>query len=84
MSQKTVTIPANGGVDLKGIGYLVSIAGTLLLGSVALPKPGAPSWHFAALIAGMTASIVGFGLRYLAHINERRAIAQAQRDAERR
>ena len=84
MRHETVTIPIPTGIDWKGIGYLFSIAGTLLLGAIAWPKPGAPSWHLPALIAGIVASIIGFGVRYMAHLSQRREIESAKREAERR
>jgi hypothetical protein len=71
-------------VDWKGIGYLFSIAGVFLLGAKSLPKPGDPGWHWAALVGGVVASIVGFGLRYLSHLKQRREIRQARAEAERR
>ena len=83
MHPETITIPATSGIDWKGIGYLFSIAGTLLLGAIAWPKPGDPSWHGPALIGGVAVSILGFGLRYLAHCREQREIAKAQREAQR-
>jgi len=84
MRHENVTIPAARGVDWKGVGYLFSIAGTLLLGAIAWPKPQDPSWHLPALIAGVVVSIIGFGVRYLAHLRQRREIEQAKREVERR
>jgi hypothetical protein len=83
MSHKPVTIPIGRDIDWKGIGYLFSIAGVLFLGAKAMPEPYDPSWHWAALIAGVAASIVGFVLRYLAHLREKREIEQAEADAKR-
>ena len=57
MRHETVTIPAGSGIDWKGIGYLFSIAGSLLLGAIAWPKPQDPSWHVPALIAGVATTI---------------------------
>ena len=71
------------GIDWKGIGYLFSIAGALLLGAKAWPKPTDPAWHRPALIAGVAMTIVGFAVRYLAHLKERREIEKAKREAER-
>jgi hypothetical protein len=85
MRHETVTIPASHGIDWKGIGYLFSIAGVLLLGAKAIPKPSDPWWHWLALGLGMVASIVGFGLRYVSHLKQRREIEQVERqEAQRR
>ena len=79
-----MTIAAPVGIDWKGIGYLLSIAGTLLLGAIAWPRPTDPHWHLPALIAGIAASILGFGARYFAHLKDRREIEEAKREAKRR
>ena len=69
-------------VDWKGIGYLFSIAGVLLLGAKSMPKLGDPGWHWPALILGVVTSIIGFGLRYFSHLKERREIERAKAEAE--
>lgn len=69
-------------VDWKGIGYLFSIAGVLLLGARSMPKPDDPSWFLWALIGGVVTSIVGFGLRYLAHLKQRREIRRTEAKAD--
>jgi hypothetical protein len=84
MRNETVTIPVPQGIDWKGIGYLFSIAGALLLGAQAWPKPTDPSWHLPALIAGVGTTIIGFVVRYIAHLKQRKEIEQAKREAERR
>jgi len=84
MRHETVTIPVAKGVDWKGIGYLFSIVGALLLGAQAWPKPTDPSWHMPAVIIGVSTTIVGFVVRYIAHLRQRKEIDQAKRDAERR
>jgi hypothetical protein len=71
-------------VDWKGIGYLFSIAGVLLLGAKSLPKPADPWWHWPALLLGALTSIIGFGLRYLSHLKQRRELKRAEAEAERR
>jgi hypothetical protein len=81
MRHETVTIPAGNGVDWKGIGYLFSIVGALLLGAIAWPKPGDPGWHLPALIAGVATTITGFAVRYMAHLKQRREIEEAKREA---
>lgn len=84
MRHTNVTIPAPQGLDWKGIGYLFSIAGVLLLGAKAWPKPSDPWWHAPALVAGVVTSIIGFALRYMAHLKEQREIARAKAEAEAR
>ena len=83
MRHETVTIPVARGFDWKGIGYLSSIVGALLLGAQAWPKPSDPSWHLPALVGGISATIIGFLLRYIAHLKERKEIEQAKGEAER-
>ncbi|HZU50846.1 MAG TPA: hypothetical protein VE968_03115 [Sphingomicrobium sp.] len=82
MRHETVTIPAGNGIDWKGIGYLFSIIGALLLGAEAWPKPSDPSWHLPALIAGIATTIIGFVVRYMAHLKQRREIERTKREAE--
>ncbi|HEV2595921.1 MAG TPA: hypothetical protein VGU01_12035 [Sphingomicrobium sp.] len=72
------------GTDWKGIGYLFSIAGALLLGAHAWPKSSDPTWHLPALVAGVGTTIIGFAVRYIAHLKERREIEEAKSEAERR
>ena len=81
MRHESVTVAAKSGVDWKGLGYLVSIAGVFLLGAVAWPKPEDPDWVLPTLIAGMTASILGMAFRYLAHIQQQREIRKAKAEA---
>ena len=84
MRHETVTIPAARAIDWKGIGYLSSIVGALLLGAHAWPKPTDPSWHLPVLVGGVGMTIIGFVVRYVAHLRERREIEQTKREAERR
>jgi hypothetical protein len=84
MRHDTVTVPSGQKLDWKGIGYLFSIAGVLLMGAEAVPKPGDPWWYWPALAGGVVTSIVGFGLRYMAHLRQRREIEETKREAERR
>jgi hypothetical protein len=83
MRHETVTIAAPSAIDWKGLGYLFSIAGALLLGALAWPKPEDPAWHLPALIAGVATTIVGFFIRYLAHLREKREIREANAKADR-
>jgi hypothetical protein len=69
------------GVDWKGLGYLVSIVSVFFLGAIAWPKPEDPVWHLPALIAGMALSIVGMGLRYLAHLKQQKEMAKLESEA---
>ena len=81
MRHETVTNQPQSGIDWKGLGYLVSIAGVFLLGAVAWPKPQDPDWALPTLIAGMTASILGMAFRYLAHRQQQREIKTAKAEA---
>ena len=83
MRQESVTISTPKGVDWKGLGYLVSIASVFFLGAIAWPKPEDPEWHLPAVIAGMTLSIVGMGLRYLAHLKQQKEMAKVEAEARR-
>lgn len=56
--------------DWKALGYLVSIVSVFLLGTVAWPKPADPKWHLPVLVAGMATSILGMGLRWMAHVRQ--------------
>ena len=82
MRHETVTIPAGQGIDWKGIGYLLSIVGALLLGAISWPKPEDPAWYLPALIGGMATIIAGFGVRYLAHLKQRKEIEETKREAK--
>ena len=83
MRNESVTISTPKGVDWKGLGYLVSIASVFFLGAIAWPKPEDPEWHLPAVIAGMTLSIVGMGLRYLAHLKQQKEMAKVEAEARR-
>ena len=83
MRHETVEIPAIRGVDWKGVGYLLSMVGALLLGAIAWPKPDDPVWHLPALLMGVATTLAGFGVRYLAHLKQRREIDDTKRKAER-
>jgi hypothetical protein len=69
-------------VDWKAVGYLVSMVSVLLLGSIAWPKPGDPSWHLPCLVAGMAASIIGMGFRYKAHLDQKWEIKHTKAKAD--
>ena len=83
MRHESVTIPAASGVDWKGLGYLVSIASVFLLGAVAWPKAGEPSWHLLVLVLGMMTSIIGMACRYKAHRDQQREIRKTKAEARR-
>jgi hypothetical protein len=81
MRHETVTVEAAKRFDLQGLGYLVSIVSVFALGAVAWPRPGDPEWMLPALIAGMAASIIGMVFRYVAHLQQRREVKEAKREA---
>jgi hypothetical protein len=83
MRHEPIMKPAVSGLDWKGLGYLISIASVFLLGAIAWPKPGDPSWHMGVLLAGMATSIIGMGCRYKAHLDEQREIRKAKAEARR-
>ena len=83
MRQEAVTISMPSRLDWKGIGYLFSIAGTLALGAVACVAPNAPVWYFPILAVGVFTTIIGFAIRYMAHLRERKEMARTRREAER-
>jgi hypothetical protein len=62
-------------LDWKAIGYLTSIVSVFFLGAVAWEKQNPPGWYYPALILGMTTSILGMGFRYLAHIHQKKEMA---------
>lgn len=59
---------------MKGLGYFISIISVLLIGLVAWPRPEEPQWKATVLLAGMAASIIGMGLRYLSHRKQQREL----------
>ena len=81
MDRETITIPAPAGFDWKAAGYLTSILSVVLLGIVAWQKADPPAWYHPALIAGMATSILGMAFRYMAHVQEKRQIAEAQQNS---
>ena len=83
MHHESVTISTPRGVDWKGLGYVVSIVSVFFLGAIAWPKSDDPAWHLPALIAGMALSIVGMGLRYLAHLKQQKEMAKVEAEARR-
>jgi hypothetical protein len=83
MRHENLTDSRPKGVDWKGLGYLVSIVSVVFLGAIAWPKPEDPTWHLAAVVAGMALSIVGMGLRYLAHLKQQKEMAKVEAEARR-
>jgi hypothetical protein len=81
MRHESVTSQPQSGVDWKGLGYLVSIAGVFLLSAVAWPKPEDPDWALPVLVAGMAASILGMAFRYMAHRQQQKEIRKAKAEA---
>lgn len=84
MRHDKVTFPLGAGIDWKGVGYLFSIAGALALGAVACFAPNAPSWYFPVLGVGVATTIVGFAIRYVAHLKQKREIEETKAEARRR
>ena len=84
MHLETVTSPAPAGIDIKAIGYLTSIVSVLFLGAVAWTKENPPGWYYPVLVIGMATSIIGMGFRYATHLRQKREIAKAKSEAERR
>ena len=64
-------------MDLKGVGYLISSVSVLFLGIVAWPGADEPQWHGAAIIVGMLLSIMGMGVRFMSHQQDRKDIRRA-------
>lgn len=58
--------------DLKGEGYLTSMASVMLLGAVSWKSASDDPWMLAALVLGMIASIMGMMLRWRSHRLEQR------------
>lgn len=44
----------------------------------------APVWYFPALGIGVLTTIIGFAVRYVAHLKQKREIEETKREAERR
>lgn len=84
MRHESVTIPVSRGIDWKGIGYLFSIVGTLALGAAGCFAPHAPAWYFPVLGVGVITSLVGFAVRYIAHLKQQREIRALEQEAEKR
>lgn len=72
------------GLDWKGLGYVVSIVSVFLLGAIAWPTPGEPSWYLSVLIGGLATSILGMGFRYKAHLDEQEELKQLEEQERRR
>ena len=82
MRHETVTAHRPG-PDWKGLGYLVSIVSVFLLGAIAWPKPGDPSWHEPVLVAGMVTSILGMAFRYKAHLDQQKELKRTEAKVQR-
>lgn len=64
---------------MRGFGYLISVISVIMLGIVALPKPGEPDWQLPVVLGGMAASIAGMLLRWLASRKQRAEIHDLER-----
>jgi hypothetical protein len=82
MRRESLFMPAGGGLDWKGLGYLISIVSVLLLGAIAWPKAGEPAWHVPLLIGGMMTSIIGMACRYKAHLDQLRELKRTEAKAQ--
>jgi hypothetical protein len=60
----------NQGAHVKGVGYLISILSVFLLAAGSLKTASQDPLLLLCLIAGMTTSIVGMGLRYWSYRRE--------------
>jgi hypothetical protein len=60
-------------MDWKAVGYVISMVSVMLIGAVAWPKQSDPAWMTPALMAGMLFSILGMGLRWIAHVQEKKS-----------
>jgi anaerobic C4-dicarboxylate transporter len=69
-------------VKLKGYGYLVSIVSVFLLAVPALKSAQESTLMAVCLVAGMIASIIGMGIRWLADLRQKAKIRQVRREAE--
>ena len=83
MRHETVTIQKPG-FDFKAAGYLISILSVLLLGAAAWPKAGDPSWLLPVLLGGMGLSMMGMGLRYIAHLKQKQELKKVEAEAVQR
>ncbi|HET7816863.1 MAG TPA: hypothetical protein VFK58_04735 [Sphingomicrobium sp.] len=83
MRHETVTITPRARVDFQGLGYLASIVSVLFLGAIAWPRANDPDWVLPALLIGMATSVVGMGLRYVAHLQQAREVKKAEAEARR-
>jgi hypothetical protein len=72
------------GFDWKAIGYITSIVSVFFLGAIAWPKPNDPDWVLPALIVGVAASVLGMGFRYLAHLQQKKEMAEVEAPSGRR
>jgi hypothetical protein len=64
-------------MDLKGLGYLISSVSVGFLGAVAWPGPDEPQWRAWAVVIGMVASVLGMGVRFVSHRQDRKDIRRA-------
>jgi hypothetical protein len=68
------------GMDLKGLGYLISTVSVFFLGIVAWPAPNEPQWQAWAVALGMATSILGMTVRFISHRQDRKDIEPAARN----
>ena len=67
-------------MDLKFLGYFISTISVVMLGIVAWPGPDEPAWHAWVVAIGSAASILGMGVRYTSHRQDKKDIERASND----
>lgn len=67
-------------IDLKFLGYFISTISVVLLAVVAWPGPGEPQWHAWVVAGGSIASILGMGVRWMSHRQNKKDIDRASKD----
>lgn len=67
-------------MDLKFLGYFISTISVVLLAIVAWPAPGDPAWHALVVALGAAASILGMGVRWISHRQDKKDIERAAND----
>lgn len=67
-------------MDLKFLGDFISTISVVLLAIVAWPEPRDPAWRAWAVAIGSTASILGMGVRWLSHREDKKDIERAAND----
>ena len=69
-------------MDLKGLGYLISIVSVFFLGIVAWPAANVPARKGWAVTVGMSTSVLEMAVRYMSHRADRKDIQRAANDQQ--